>query len=404
MLMVRIEYLGKIVFRGKKPELKAILDSLAEILRQNIVRKPVIVNENNVVKQTNENIKLYWALRILGVSYIPISTVDTEIRIPLEDLGLFDNIELNPYKVFNNTLELLYRNWPTPLVKLNSLSSNDIRVWAKLEGFNPYSGSIKDRIGWYMFIKSVEEEVTKDKKILYEATSTNTGMALAAMAAIHGFKAKLYLPASIQKVSDTLLRVLGAEVIRKPKTLTVEFVDEVDNDAKRDNALHLNQFENDYNFEVHLKYTAKEIEIQCRKAGFYPKAIIGGIGTSGHMSAIAFYFKNRFKGYTKIYCIQPAQGHVIPGIRRIETGMKWIHLVEVDDIIDVERDEAIGEAINIARHEGILVGLSSGAVVAGFRKLVDKGIIGEGDYVLVFPDHGFKYFEQFEEYFNKHGY
>ena len=381
------------------------MDLLAKLLRQNNVTKPVIDDKNNVVKQIDENVKLYWALRILGTSYVPISTTDVEIRIPLEDLGLFDNIELNPYRVFNNTLELLYRNWLTPLVKLNGLSSDGIRVWAKLEGFNPYSGSIKNRIGWYMFTKSIEEgEVTRDKKVLYEATSTNTGMALAAMAAIHRYKAKLYLSASIQKVSDTLLRVLGVEVIRKPKTLTVEFVDEVENDAKRDNALHLNQFENDYNFEVHLKYTVKEIEIQCREAGFYPKAIVGGIGTFGHMTVIAFYFKNRFKGCTRIHCIQPVQGHVILGIRRIETGMKWIRLVEVDNTIDVERDEAIKEAINIAHHEGILVGLSSGAVIAGFRKLVNEGIIEEGDYALVFPDHGFKYFEHFEEYFNKYGY
>ena len=84
--------------------------------------------------------------------------------------------------------------------------------------------------------------------------------------------------------------------------------------------------------------------------------------------------------------------------------MKWIHVVEVDNIIDVERDKAIKEAINIARHEGIPVGLSSGAVIAGFRKLVNEGVIEEGDYVLVYPDHGFKYFEQFEKYFNKYGY
>ncbi len=396
MVRVDIVELSKLKPMKPRPQLNNILARAAQILRENSVRETIVVDENFTV---NDNYELYWALSLLGVKYAPVSSsLVREINIPLEVLGLFEDINPSLYRVFNNTLELLYRNWPTPLVKLRTLSTNKLNVWAKLEGFNPYSGSIKDRIGWYMFINKGD---SRTRKLLYEATSTNTGMALAAMAAIHGYKAKLYLPASIQKVSDTLLKVMGAEVVRKPKTLTVEFVDEVEEDARKDNAVHLNQFENDYNFEVHLKYTAKEIEIQSRSAGFIPTAIIGGIGTSGHMSAIAFYFKNRFRGHTRIYCVQPAEGHVIPGIRRIETGMKWIHMVNVDKIIDVERDEAIREAINIARTEGILVGLSSGAVTAGFKKLVEEGVLSEGNIVLVFPDHGFKYFEQFEDYLSR---
>ncbi len=396
MVKVSIVELSKLKPMKPKPQLDRILTKASQLLRENSVKETIVVGKNLVVE---DNYKLFWALSLLGVKYAPVSSsLVKEISIPLETLGLFEDINPSPYKVFNNTLELLYRNWPTPLVKLKTLSKNGLSVWAKLESFNPYSGSIKDRIGWYMFINRKED---KARKLLYEATSTNTGMALAAMAAIHGYKARLYLPASIQKVSDTLLKVMGAEVVRKPKTLTVEFVDEVEEDAKRDQAVHLNQFENDYNFEVHLKYTAKEIEIQSRNAGFTPTAIIGGIGTSGHMSAIAFYFKNRFKGYTKIYCVQPAEGHVIPGIRRIESGMKWIHMVNVDKVIDIERDEAVREAINIARTEGILVGLSSGAVVAGFKKLVEEGVLNEGNIVLIFPDHGFKYFEQFEDYLSK---
>ena len=283
---------------------------------------------------------------------------------------------------------------------LQSLSTDKRRVWAKLEGFNPFSGSVKDRIGWFMFIKAREKRSKVVKKLLYEATSTNTGMALAAMAAIHGFKAKLYLPMTIQKASDVLLKVMGAEVVRVPRQLTVEFIDDVERDAKRDKALHLNQFENDANFEVHLRFTSKELDLQIREAKIYPSAIIGGIGTSGHMSAITFYFKNKFKDSIKIYCVQPAAGHVIPGIRRIESGMKWIHWVEPDEVVDVKKDEAIREAINVARKEGILIGLSSGAVVAGLKKLSKKEPL-EGDVILVFPDHGFKYVEQFQEHLAK---
>ncbi len=384
---------------NRKISLKEVIGVMAEILQKGGVEKPVIIDKENHVVGNHE---VYVALRKMGVRLIPVAEKEMNIYVPLEYMGFYDDIAPEPYKVFMSTLELLYRNWPTPLVLLNSLSHNGLRVWAKLEGFNPYSGSIKDRIGWYMFIKAVEEGKTLEaRKLVYEATSTNTGMALAAMAAIHGFKARLYIPTSIQKLSDTLLRVMGAEVIRIPKSLTVEFVDEVDLDARRDKALHLNQFENDYNFEVHLRYTAKELDLQLKSIRVKPRALIGGIGTSGHMSALTFYFKNKFRGSIEVYCVQPAPNHIIPGIRRVESGMKWIHWVKPDKIVDVERDEAIRESINIARNEGILVGLSSGAVVAGFKKLLEEDAIEDGDYVLIFPDHGFKYVEQFEEYLSK---
>ncbi len=386
---------------NRRISIREVLGIIADILYDNGVKKTIVVDKDNTIVGNHE---LYWALRKLGVKLAPVSNEEVDTYVSLEYMGFYDDISPEPYRVFMSTLELLYRNWPTPLVLLNSLSHNGLRVWAKLEGFNPFSGSIKDRVGWYMFIKAIEEGRTlESEKLIYEATSTNTGMALAAMAAIHGFKARLYIPASIQKLSDTLLKVMGAEVVRVSKSLTVEFVDEVEADARRDRAIHLNQFENDYNFEVHLRYTAKEIDLQLKSIKARPTAIIGGIGTSGHMSAITFYFKNKFRDKIKVYCVQPASDNIIPGIRRVESGMKWIHWVKPDRVIDIKREEAIRESISIARSEGILVGLSSGAVVAGFKKLVEEGLVDEGDYVLVFPDHGFKYVEQFDEYFSKGG-
>ncbi|MFZ8791919.1 MAG: hypothetical protein ACO2OS_06615 [Thermosphaera aggregans] len=92
-----------------------------------------------------------------------------------------------------------------------------------------------------------------------------------------------------------------------------------------------NQFYNDINLEVHLRYTAKELELQIREAGIVPKGISGSLGTSGHISAISIYFKNRFKGM-KICGVVMKAGTAIQGTRRIESGMKWIHYVEVDEI------------------------------------------------------------------------
>lgn len=319
-------------------------------------------------------------------------TEQARISVPLIKLFKREKLSRKALKVYNSTLELLYEGWPTPLVKLNSLSTGDRSVWAKLECYNPFSNSVKDRIAWSMIKEVMENRGLK--QILYEATSTNTGIALTSIANILGLKAVLYIPMTIQKVSDTYLKVLGAEVIRMPVSLTVEAISQVDSEAKARGATHLNQFENDANLKVHLKYTARELDDQLTSLNLKPTCIIGGVGTSGHMSAISIRFKAKYGDSVKIVGVQPAPNEVIPGIRRVETGMKWIHWVDFDEIIDVKQSEAIKTAIKVARREGLLIGLSAGAVVHAFEE-----IAGEKDvYVLVFPDSGYKYAEQFEKY------
>ena len=155
---------------------------MAEILREGGVRKPVVVNEELRVLGNSTTLE---ALRRLGVKLVPVTYgEDGEVFTSLEELGFYEDVSPSPLRVYSNTLELLYRGWPTPLVRLQALSSNGVRVWAKLEGFNPYSWSIKDRIGWYMFVKALESLGERKREVIYEATSTNTGLALAAMAAI----------------------------------------------------------------------------------------------------------------------------------------------------------------------------------------------------------------------------
>jgi cysteine synthase/O-phosphoserine sulfhydrylase/cystathionine beta-synthase len=116
---------------------------------------------------------------------------------------------------------------------------------------------------------------------IYEATSTNTGIAITAIANLLGKRTKLFLLKTIQRASDFFLKVLGADVIRLPVGLTVEAIGEVDARSKIDGATHLNQFENDANLKVHLKYTAREIDEQLKSVGLKPDCIIGGLGTSG---------------------------------------------------------------------------------------------------------------------------
>jgi len=245
------------------------LEVYAKILKKGVVDKPVVIDrETGVVLEGHE---LFQALDLLSPKTIPVLKVDIseievelidpslgspraiieaglgkpklppgsfkakvrvpEINTPLEELGVWKKAGRENLRVFNNTLELLYKNWPTPFIRLTSLSTKKRSVWAKLEGFNPFSNSVKDRIGWSMIMEALERGELKE--ILYEATSTNTGIALASIANIIGKKAKLFVPQSIQKVSDTFLKVLGAEVVRAPVSLTVEVIKQVDEEAKK---------------------------------------------------------------------------------------------------------------------------------------------------------------------------
>jgi cysteine synthase/O-phosphoserine sulfhydrylase/cystathionine beta-synthase len=375
--------------------LEEFLSISRDVLRRGGVDETVVVDGGS--RRVVKNSKLCVVLKRIGVKFIPISYgVLEKVFISLEDLGFFDDIKPSRFRVFMDTEELLYKNWPTPLVRLRNLSSNYMRVWAKLEGFNPWSMSVKDRIGWYMYRKALEK-LGKSINLLVEATSTNTGLAIAAMAAIHKSKLKAFIPSTVSKTGEVLLKIFGADVIRSQKALTIELVNDVEEIAGREGATHLNQFYNDANFEVHLRYTAKELELQFKEVGIEPRAIFGGLGTSGHLSAISFYFKNRFRG-VKIYGVVPAPNTSIQGIRRVESGMRWVHYVEIDDIIEVTPEEAVEGILEIVRNEGIFVGLSSGAVYVAFKKVVKEGKLSGGDYILIFPDIGFKYVEQILKY------
>ncbi len=366
-----------------------------EVLRKGGVDRTIAIDGSSRVISEKP---LAIALKRLGVKYIPVSEGRSESTfVSLESLGFFDDIKPSVLRVFRDTEELLYGNWPTPLVMLRSLSTKNTRVWAKLEGFNPFSMSVKDRIGWYMYRKAIEKHGNNSMKMLVESTSTNTGLAIAAMCAIHGSKLKAFIPSTVSKTGEILLKIFGVDVVRAQKTLTIELIDDVDRISKEENAIHLNQFYNDANFEVHLRFTAKELELQMREAGIRPRAIIGGLGTSGHMSAISHYFKNRFNDI-KIFGVVPREGTSIQGIRRVESGMKWFHKVKFDGIIDVDPDDAAKAVIDIVRREGIFIGLSSGAVAYGYKILLERGAIEDGDYILIFPDHGYKYVEQLQKY------
>ncbi|WP_353936085.1 cysteine synthase family protein [Thermococcus alcaliphilus] len=269
--------------------------------------------------------------------------------------------------------------------------------FAKLEFFNPFSRSIKDRAVFNLIMKAMERGDINGTRRLFEATSGNVGIAMAAMSNLFGIEFRAYLPKPTPNTTQTLLRVLGAEVVKTEfETIDPKMIEFVKKEAEKANAVNLNQFENDDNFEAHYKYTAREIDEQLKSIGQKPDVIVAGIGTSGHIAGIAKYFKERYD--TKIVGVVPAEGEKIPGIKRLETKPKWFFKVEIDKVMEITQREAIEGSIQVARRDGLLIGLSSGAVVKAFERIRDKY---PGTAVLIFPDDGFKYVEAFERYLSE---
>ncbi len=296
-------------------------------------------------------------------------------------------------RVFPNTISLLVDGWPTPIVRLETESNDKREVWAKLEFYNAFSKSVKDRPVWNMLIKALEAGSLSDT--LEEATSGNVGIALACLSNIFGLKFTAYVPKPTPRTTEILLRVLGADVVRTGyQMIDRHFWIEVSEHARRIGATNLNQFENDANFEIHYETTAREIIEQLESIGRTPDFVIAGIGTSGHIAAISKRLKERYGDRVKIIGVQPAPGSTIPGIKRVEAGPKWLSMVKVDKIIDISWKEAVEGVIEVAHKEGILIGLSSGAVFQAYKKLSENN----GVFVLIFPDDGFKYVEHFEKY------
>jgi cysteine synthase/O-phosphoserine sulfhydrylase/cystathionine beta-synthase len=381
---------AKLVKGGLLP-LDNYIDVVKEILREGST-PPVLAGEDNVVAG---NLEVFNALQAIGVRFIPITTSAYELstRVSIDQLGFYDNVVGSSTRVYSDLFELLERDVPTPLLRLKSLGNEKVTVWAKLEWYHPLSLSIKDRVAWYMMKYAVEQGLLRSTRV-YEATSTNTGLAIVGLANYLGLKARVYLPSTAQRCVDYLFKAMGSEVVRLPTPITVDMINRVKEDAARDGAFVPNQFENDYNFIVHLKYTAKEIDYQLKSIGRRPSAIISGLGTSGHLSALAVYFKSKYSG-VRVYGVQPSKDSAIPGLRRVETKMKWLKYADLDGILEVSLEEAFQSLLSTVRVDGLLVGLSGGAILYATKKLIESGEV-YGDVVVVIPDHGVKYVEVLE--------
>jgi len=293
--------------------------------------------------------------------------------------------------VFSSVQDLVYGLWPTPLVRLDRFGD----VWAKLEFFNPLSRSIKDRTVLFLLRRFMNDGLKGN--LVEEASSGNVAIALASLANIYGFRYRAYTTRHLPRTTEVLLRVLGAEVVRVDRDMIdEEFWRWVRDHAVSNGFVNLNQFENVDNPEGHYYVTGEEIVRQFMSVGKKPRVFIASVGTGGHITGIARRLRDAF-GDVYVVGVEPKAGSAIPGIKRLESGTRWVREV-VDEIVEVGLEEAVDGVIKVARGTGLLIGLSSGAVFHAFLRVRER--FGDVTYLLVFPDDIYKYVDIIDRFVN----
>ena len=296
--------------------------------------------------------------------------------------------------VATNVLELIGN---TPIVKLNKLAGKDYAdIYVKLEYFNP-GGSVKDRPALYMIEKAEEEGKLKKGYVIVEPTSGNTGVGLAMVGAAKGYKVILVMPETMSIERRNLFKAFGAEVVLTPGSNGMKgAVDKAEELAKQNSNYYIPyQFGNENNTLSHIETTAQEI---LKDLGSNIDVFIAGIGTGGTVTGVGKVLKEK-NSNVKIIGVEPksspllsegkAGPHKIQGIGA-NFVPKILDLDLLDDINTVFNEDAIETTRQLAREEGILVGISSGAAVYAALQWAKK--LGKGKTVLaIAPDNGERY-------------
>lgn len=289
--------------------------------------------------------------------------------------------------VFENVIKLMGN---TPMVKINRMNPNpNVKIYAKLEKYNP-GGSVKDRIALYLIEEAERTGVlTKDKTIL-EATSGNTGIGLALVALVKGYKVALTMSENASMERRKILQTYGAEIILTPgEKGTDGSIEKVEELVKKhpEKYVVLDQFSNIVNPKAHYETTAQEI---INDVGKNLKVFVAGIGTSGTITGVG----RKLKEYNKkieVVGVEPQPGHSIPGLKNmdVERIPKIYNTKIIDELINVFDKQAHDLVRELAEKEGLLVGPSSGAAMYGAIKKAKH--LTSGAIVVVFPDGGEKY-------------
>jgi len=276
----------------------------------------------------------------------------------------------------------------TPHVRINRLFGDGHEVWMKLERANP-AASIKDRIALSMIEDAERRGVLKPDSVVVEPTSGNTGVGLAMVCAVKGYRLILVMPESMSIERRRLMAAYGAtfELTPREKGMKGAIARAGELLAETPNAWMPQQFENEANIEVHRRTTAQEI-LRDFPEGL--DVLITGVGTGGHITGCAEVLKKRLP-QLKVFAVEPAASPVISGgapsphpIQGIGAGFvpKNLHVDLLDGVIQVGKDEAFAYAARCAKEEGILVGISSGASLAAVAKKLPE--LPAGARVLTF--------------------
>jgi len=297
-------------------------------------------------------------------------------------------------RVAKNILSLIGN---TPVVKLNKMSEkNSAEIYCKLEFFNPL-GSIKDRIGLHMIEEAERKGKISPGDTLIEPTSGNTGIGLAYVSAVKGYKLILIMPDTMSKERIKILKALGAEVLLTPGEKGMKGAIEKATELEKENAyFRPGQFTNPANPEAHRKTTAREILKQVPGID----AFVAGVGTGGTLTGVGEVLKNEIKNRKiLIVAVEPEDSPVLsggkPGTHKIQgIGAGFIpevlNIEIIDEIITIKNEDAFLTSRRLAKEEGIFAGISSGAALWAALK-VAKRLPEEKRIVVILPDTGERY-------------
>jgi len=279
----------------------------------------------------------------------------------------------------------------TPLIELTNLNEKrpQVRIFGKLEGCNP-GGSVKDRPAYYMIKKAEESgELNKGKTIL-EPTSGNTGIALAMIGAAKGYRVRLFMPECVSTERRLTLEAFGAEVVLTPaREGTDGAIKRAYQILNEEPELYYmpNQFNNENNVLAHYETTGPEVFSQTNGE---IDVFVAGMGTSGTLMGVGRYLKERKPG-VKIVGIEPEEGHTIQGLKNMSNSIvpKIYDPRKLDEKIVIGDGEAFEMTRRLVTAEGLFVGMSSGAAVAGALRIAKE--MRSGTIVVILPDRGDRY-------------